>query len=470
MKVMIKILIIIKKWIVMKKNNISFKDDSARVVRKESIYYRYIFDEYKQEYDHLMGSGLYKELIMKGLLVEHKEVDFFEIKEEIYKVILPIQIAFQSYPFEWSFQQWKKAILAYLEINLISLNYGMILKDASPYNFFLKGGKAVLLDTSSFKFFKINDNWTAYYQFCKEFLSPISLIYCNGGEWSRLTMSNLKGMDICFVSKQLPLKSYFNLTIFLNIHLHSIFLKKASLTKKRNKSGFTLQNLIFLQSHLYNQISKWKIKNENIKVWTNYYNNNIESLEYVEAKEFILRMILETIKPKSVLDLGANIGKFSFISAEYSAKVIALESDLECVDLIENEIQRLGINNVFTLNAKITEFSNGLGLNGQEVVRLSDRIVSEFILALALVHHLYVTFYLSFDQIAEQLFNLSTRFVLVEFVPDNDPKVNYLKASICRNINYNDIEFETAFYCKFKLIEKYKISNSFRVLYLFEKL
>jgi hypothetical protein len=45
-------------------NNISYKDTAARVVNIEGVYYRYIFNEYKAEYDCLMQSGLYEALIV----------------------------------------------------------------------------------------------------------------------------------------------------------------------------------------------------------------------------------------------------------------------------------------------------------------------------------------------------------------------------------------------------------------------
>ena len=108
-------------------NNISYKDTAARVVLEEGLYYRYIFEEYQQEYDHLMQSGLYQALTEKGLLISHQEVDAnLEAQQEsqphlkIYKKLLPLQIAFQSYPFEWSYGQWRKVVHAYLQINKIA--------------------------------------------------------------------------------------------------------------------------------------------------------------------------------------------------------------------------------------------------------------------------------------------------------------------------------------------------------------
>ena len=89
--------------------------------------------------------------------LEHQEIKLDTDDPKVYKLLYPNQIPFQSYPFEWSYFQWRKSILAYLRINHIALKYGMILKDATPYNFYLIGGKAVMFDTSSFMFFKEND-------------------------------------------------------------------------------------------------------------------------------------------------------------------------------------------------------------------------------------------------------------------------------------------------------------------------
>jgi len=139
-------------------NNISYRDTAARVVKKEAGYYRYIFQEYKAQYNHLMQSGLYQELVQLGLIIEHQEIEIDNSDPKIYKLLYPTQIPFQSYPFEWSYTQWIKAISAYLTINQIALKYGMILKDATPFNFYLSASKAIMFDTSSFMFFNENDN------------------------------------------------------------------------------------------------------------------------------------------------------------------------------------------------------------------------------------------------------------------------------------------------------------------------
>ena len=452
-------------------NNISYKDTAARVVKKESSYYRYIFHEYKAEYDHLMQSGLYEELTQKDLLIEHQEIQIDTNDPKVYKLLYPTQIPFQSYPFEWSYSQWRKVILAYLRINHIALKYGMILKDATPYNFYLTGGKAVMFDTSSFMFFKENDSWIAYRQFCEEFLSPVALMHYNGAEWSKLTMANLRGMPLSFVSKQLPIKSWFNLTTLLHIHLHSKYSgnnESKEIGNKKNK-GFTLEKIKSLQKMIFNTISKWERSHQFINHWSTYYENDIESQEYLIDKEATIRKWLEIIKAKSVLDLGANIGKFSFIAAEYAERVISIEGDENCVDEIEEKIS-IENSNVFTLLGNVATPSPIIGFLNKGTESIYKRGSSDVVLGLALVHHLHISDRLSFDKISLIFASFSNKYLIVEFIPITDNKVQLLiKDKKVDLNNYNQDAFTKALKVWFEIKEIVELSKSKRVLYFLER-
>ena len=453
-------------------NNISYRDTAARVVKKESGYYRYIFYEYKAEYEHLMQSGLYEELIQKELLIEHKEIQIDTDDPKVYKLLFPTQIPFQSYPFEWSYTQWRKSILAYLKINHIAIKYGMILKDATPYNFYLTGGKAVMFDTSSFMFFKENDSWIAYRQFCEEFLSPVALMYYNGAEWSKLTMANLRGMPLSFVSKQLPLKSWVNLTTLLHIHLHSKYSgnNKTDGGKSKINKGFTLEKIKSLQKMIFNSVSKWNKPYQYKSHWSTYYENDIESPEYLKDKEATIRKWLEIIKPKSVIDLGANTGKFSFIAAEYAERVISLEGDEKCVDEIEEQINVRKLDNIYTLLGNVAEPSPALGLLNMETNSIYIRANDDLVLGLALVHHLYISNRLNFNQITLIFEKFSSKYLIVEFIPINDKKVQLLmKNKVINLMNYNEAHFINALYCCYTIKESLRLKDSERRLFLLEK-
>jgi SAM-dependent methyltransferase len=453
-------------------NYISYRDSAARVVTKIDGYYRYIFNEYKAEYEHLMQSGLYEELTQNGLLIEHQEKPLDTRDPNVYKLLYPTQIAFQSYPFEWSNIQWRKAILAYLKINLIALKYGMILKDATPYNFYFNGGKAINFDTSSFMFFKENDSWIAYRQFCEEFLSTIVLMHYNGSRWSKLTMAHFREMPLNFVSKQLPFKSWFNLTTLLHIHLHSKYSGKNGPIKivKTKKRGFSKEKIKSLQKMILKQIIKWETAYQYNNHWENYYEQNIESATYLAHKENTIKEWLEKTKPKSVLDLGANTGKFSFIAANYSPVVIALEDDDNCVDAIEKEIQKKKLQNVYTLTGNLAKPSPCLGLLNSATESIYKRGYSEIVLALALTHHLHFTNKLSFDLIGELLNKFSSKYVIVEFIEKEDSKVQFIINDKTVELeNYTLENFKNSMYKLFKINNEVILDDSKRILLLLEK-
>jgi SAM-dependent methyltransferase len=452
-------------------NNISYRDTAARVVKKESGYYRYIFHEYKAEYDHLMQSGLYEELTQKNLLIKHQEIQIDTDDPKVYKLLYPTQIPFQSYPFEWSYSQWRKVILAYLRINHIALKYGMILKDATPYNFYLTAGNAVMFDTSSFMYFKKNDSWIAYRQFCEEFLSPVALMHYNGADWSKLTMTNLRGMPLNFVSKQLPIKSWFNLSTLLHIHLHSKFSgnNESKEIENKKKKGFTLEKIKSLQKMIFSTISTWNKSHQFVNHWSTYYENDIESQEYLNDKEAIIRKWLKIIKPNSVLDLGANTGKFSFIAAEYAERVISIEEDDKCVDKIEEKIS-IKNSNIFTLTGNIAKPSPTMGFLYKETESIYKRGCSDMVLGLALIHHLHISNKLSFEQISLIFASFSNKFLIVEFVPIADKKVQILIKNKKIDLNYyNQDTFTTALKVWFEIKEIYEINKSKRVLYFLER-
>lgn len=436
-----------------------------------------------------MQSGLYTALQTKGLIISHEELNQAERAnleevsrsntENVYCLLKPAQIEFQSYPFEWSYTQWRKAIIAYLSINQIALKYGMILKDATPYNFYFEGGKALLLDTSSFSFFKGGEPWIAYRQFCAEFLSPLALMHYNGQKWSRITKTHLRGLPLNFVSKQLPLKSWFNTTALLHIHLHSKYANaegataeaKLKLNQEIKKEGFSIVKLQSLMSMLLNTVTKWKKPYQFEKHWSEYYEQDIASEKYLVHKEEIVKKWLEQTKPLSVVDLGANTGRFSFLAATYTKRVIGLESDDICVDIMEKQIKKQKLTHVNVLMQELAETSPHLGLIGKEIVSIFNRAKSEMVLALAVEHHLHITNQISLSQIAEMFSLFSSKYLITEFIPANDSKVQLLIKNRNKDLSAYTIDsYKKALEKYFNIIETTKLDGSERKLILLQKL
>jgi len=457
-------------------NTISYKDTAARVVLEDGTYYRIIFDSYQAEYDHLMQSGLYKTLTEKGLMIGHKEVVLGHAN--YYKKLKPHQIPFQSYPFEWSYEQWRKVMYAYLQINQIALSHGMILKDATPYNFYFEGGRAILLDTSSFDFFKDGDPWLAYRQFCSEMLSPFALMHFNGQRWARITQSHLRGMPLNFVSKQLPLKSWLNMTCLLHIHMHGKYATNdsdnSSLRTTIKQKGFSKEKIVSLMKMLQSTVVDWKHPYAYEKHWIDYYQKDISSEKYLEDKEAIIKEWLGKLtnqtKLHSILDLGANTGKFSLMSSEYANKVIALEYDDICVDAIDKAIVSSKKNNIYCLRMDLAETTPNMGVLEKEYSNIYTRAKSSMVMGLALIHHLFISNQLSFYKIAQILDGFSEKYVIAEFIPFEDEKVQFLIKDKQRVYSdYTEEAFKEAIERFFEIKERKQIEGSGRILYLLEK-
>ena len=166
----------------------SFRDPDGFVFSNENkIIYRQLNQSYKEHYLFLKNSGLYEQLVNNKKLISHQEIDdvIYE-KKNHFKTILPEQISFISYPYEWCFDQLKDAALLTLDIMKQSLNFGMILKDATPFNVQFHNGKCVFIDTSSFEKYVDGSFWIAYRQFCEGFLAPLLLSHYSGNDLNKI--------------------------------------------------------------------------------------------------------------------------------------------------------------------------------------------------------------------------------------------------------------------------------------------
>jgi len=134
----------------------SFRDPSGFVFTNNRCIYRQVNLSYQEDYDMLMGSGLYYHLTKSGAMISHQEVgnELAPNHDLTYKIIQPEQIDFVSYPYEWCFSQLKEAAILTLAIAQRALAYGMRLKDASAYNVQFHKGRAVFIYTLSFETYK----------------------------------------------------------------------------------------------------------------------------------------------------------------------------------------------------------------------------------------------------------------------------------------------------------------------------
>ncbi len=306
-------------------NPASYKDTAGFVFSYEQQYYRQVNQIYAPHYDCLMQSGLYKILTERKLLLPHAEVDTIATGEgNAYKTLLPVQLDFISYPYEWAFAMLKDAALLTLEINLLAIQKGMILKDASSFNIQFQHGRPVFIDTISFELFDETKPWIAYRQFCGHFLFPLLLNHYCCVEAQQWLSIYLDGLSASLTAELLPFKTRFNLGTALHVHLQNKVGKAA--VKDRPDRKFDRQKTERLLLHLQGIIRKLCYPSKKT-TWNDYYTSTITSHQYLEEKEQAFLELTAPLSLKKALYIGANDANFTKILARKNIRVIAADFD-----------------------------------------------------------------------------------------------------------------------------------------------
>ena len=445
----------------------SYRDNAGFVFEKHGKIYRYVHPVYEAHFARLMRSGLYDELVKKSWLIAHEEITNmadFDFTEG--KILLPQQIPFISYPYEWSFDMWKDAALLTLQIGMAALKKEMILKDATPFNIQFVKGKPVFIDTLSFENYAAGKPWIAYRQFCECFLAPLLLMHYCHPDTNRLFTVYPNGIPLDVLVTLLPARSKWNLNTFLHIHLQT----KISGKKKNNSAtagNMPKQKLEILLKGLQSFVQKLSAKR--IKTtWDDYYTDSILGDDYLKAKTALVKSYIAAIDFIHVIDLGANDGHFSLVFAA-DKNVMAADADVNCINDLYNKIKREKINNILPLVVNLVTPSPAIGFNNSERDSISSRLKANLVLALALVHHLAIANNVPLQLIADWLHPMAEHLI-VEFVPKTDEKVKLLLQN--RKDIFDDYSlenFKLIFANKFQFVKEEKVGHTNRVLFLMKR-
>lgn len=135
-------------------------------------------------------------------------------------------------------------------------------------------------------------------------------------------------------------------------------------------------------------------------------------------KQLSVYEALTRFQPATVLDLGSSTGWFSMLAAKLGSKVVAVDLDESSVDRLFAEARRERMD-ILPLVANLVRPLPPVNAG----VYPDERLRSEMVLALAIVHHLALGQSHSFDEIAATLGKLSTKYLLVEFVDLTDEMI-----------------------------------------------
>ena len=391
------------------------------------------------------------------------------------------RVFFPTYAHEWSPAMLYRAAELTLDLNERLLEGGWELKDATPSNVLFDGPSPIFVDYLSPAPRQPGQmGWTAYGQFIRTFLIPLCLHRHNGLPLAWLHLARRDGLSPEEASLQLGLFDRLRPSVFGLITLPAYLSTRqeagpASALRIWKGGDESMGRAITarLLKGLRKRLARWTPPTPDSTLWSQYDQaGESYTAEGLQAKETFIQEALDACRPKAVLDLGCNTGRYSRLAARAGARVVAVDGDSACVDRLWY-VAKSETLDIQPLVMDLGRPSPALGWeNGEEapfLERTEGRL--DMVFALALIHHLLVRERVPLDRVIGHLAAQTTRWAIVEWVPPGDPQFKRLAGpnlGLYAPLDQDFLEFSISrhFLVKRKLV----LPGGDRVIYLLERI
>jgi SAM-dependent methyltransferase len=337
------------------------------------------------------------------------------------------RIPFISYPWEWPAAMLHAAGMLTLDLADAVLDEGLRLKDATPLNVLFRGPSPVFIDVLSMQEREPRDPiWWAAAQFARTFLIPLLLYRRTGAPVHEIFLFHRDGLAPADAVARLPfLRRWLppDLSV-LTLPARAARFENEELYRPReardaDEARFILGRRLRALRRQMESLKPQPVKS----AWSEYER---ECPSYTpaqrEARRSFVAKKLEELRPRRVLDVGANAGDFSLLAAAAGAQVVAIDSDPETVAALWRSASAAGAD-VLPLVVDFARPTPSAGWAGREHTSFLDRAAGHFdcALMLAVMHHLLVSERIPLDRILEAAAEVTTRWLVLEYVGPRDP-------------------------------------------------
>jgi ribosomal protein L11 methylase PrmA len=461
----------------------SFRDPDSRVFVTPDGVFRVLSADGLDDWRALSASPLFERLVAEGSLIETSEAsDASAVLAELEgtegtlakgpaAVLRHEQVPFVSYPYEWTFAMLKDAALLELDLLLASLDEGLILKDATPYNVQWKGPRPVFIDVGSFERLREGEPWAGYRQFCMQFLYPLMIQAYRDIPFQPWLRGRLEGIAPAEAARLLPGRHRLRRGVLSHVVLHARLERRyegregGEVRGELRRARFGTEMIRANARRLRRLVARLEWK-PGASAWARYRDTSTYTDEDSERKaEFVRRAVAE-LRPGLTWDLGCNDGAYSRVAAEPGGYVVALDSDHATVEAVYRSLRDEGDRSILPLVADLADPSPGLGWRGAERRPLPERGAPDLVLCLALVHHLSITANVPVDEVVGWLAGLGAALV-VEFPARDDPMVRRLLSAKREGTHpdYDRNHFERCLAGRFRIERREELGSGTRTLY-----
>ncbi|MCB8914337.1 MAG: methyltransferase [Thermoleophilales bacterium] len=457
----------------------SFRDRDSRVVLSGDAIYRALSPEGAEDWDALSGSPLLGQLTAAGKVIGTREVDPSILSESrgllptgVARVLEHDRVPFVSYPYEWTFSMLQDAAKLQLELGASALDFGLDLKDATPYNVQFLGSRPTFIDIGSFEKITAGEPWIAYRQFCMLYLYPLLFQAHKDIPFQPWMRGSIDGIQPIDAVKVFSLRDRLRSGVFLHTSLHARLDRRAkrsgpgSAEENRNKRQVKPGQIKAQLESMNRLVSKLKWKAGETS-WSGYRQSNTYSDEDDRRKQAFVAEVAAEEEPGLTWDMGCNDGAYSRIAAGSSKLVVAFDFDHATVEALYRSLREEGNTKILPLVSNLADPSPALGWRGLERKTLVDRGAPDLMLALALIHHVSISANIPIADFLQWARDLGTT-LLIEFPKRTDPMVRALLANkhAGANPDYEEDNFERELKKRFTVDRREELPSGDRILYL----
>jgi SAM-dependent methyltransferase len=344
------------------------------------------------------------------------------------------RVAFVSYPWEWPASLWLAAAGATLTLCRDLVQNDWILKDATPLNVLFQGTRPIFVDVLSVARLQPRlPLWFAYAQFVRMFLLPM-LAYSRLHWPLRGLIGQRDGYEPEDLYPALPLAARLTQPGLSAVTLPHLLTRRKSGSGSAATAPRTVNDPELSKHILLRTLDKLQRQMRSVtpaaqaSVWSDYAATatHYEDEDHARKHAFVTNALDQT-NPQNVLDVGCNTGVYSSLAASAGAAVVAIDTDLQTVDHLARKIQQTG-QNILPLCIDLANPTPAVGWQNAENPSFLDRATGHFdlVLMLAVIHHLLLHNQVPLDRIAALASTLTTRHLILEWVPPADPKFQEL--------------------------------------------
>jgi hypothetical protein len=451
----------------------SFRDPSGRLFRHNGAIYRTCSTPALETLTRARDIGLIDTLVGAGLLVPsqlvHAEAEGLAPGDVGGMVVKQPQLPFVSYSYEWSFSMLRDAALTTLRALDLCLDKGFVLKDATTFNVLFEGTAPRLVDVHSLEPRVEHTLWAGYAQFCRAFLFPLLLTAYKGIDPRPALLAGLGEVPVTEVAGAFGLRDRLRPGVLVNVTMQAQLERRFAGRAEdvRNASSGVKYPLAALRT----QVTKLRALIERLAgpkadSWTDYVETHSYDADGVKAKEAFVSRALAEAGPRVVIDLGSNTGQYARLARSTGARVVAVDVSAPSVDALY--LKSAGDLELSPLVADLTRPTPAIGWRLIERKGLLERLRGDFVLALALIHHLRISGGIPLAEVVGLLTDLAPTGV-IEWVGREDPMVKRLLA-LRPDVydDYTEDSLQLALGRRGRIVAR-EPNGSTRVLYRFER-